>query len=150
MRLLVSKSAHQLLIPVCSPVLWYQQLVTRSGPCAIGFTSSICVYKALVPETCLFYLPSVNESACMRAEHCSGVAGDSCSAGPCQSGGTCTVTGSSYSCTCPAGYTGANCQYQACSQCRSMCDCNTGNNVYSLLLAKIVQTRKIHIRYERA
>ncbi|WP_437931582.1 DNRLRE domain-containing protein [Sorangium sp. So ce291] len=33
-----------------------------------------------------------------------------CTAAPCQNGGTCASSGSSYTCACPAGYTGTNCQ----------------------------------------
>ena len=35
-----------------------------------------------------------------------------CSPNPCKNGGTCQDTICSYSCTCPNGYTGTNCQYQ--------------------------------------
>lgn len=33
-----------------------------------------------------------------------------CDSNPCHNGGTCTISGSSYACTCPPGYTGNICQ----------------------------------------
>jgi hypothetical protein len=33
-----------------------------------------------------------------------------CRNSPCQNGAICTDTGNSYICTCPPGYSGANCQ----------------------------------------
>jgi hypothetical protein len=33
-----------------------------------------------------------------------------CANTPCLNGGTCTIVGSSYQCTCPSGYYGAQCQ----------------------------------------
>jgi hypothetical protein len=35
-----------------------------------------------------------------------------CSPNPCQNAGTCAVSGTSYTCTCPDGYTGTNCETQ--------------------------------------
>ena len=34
-----------------------------------------------------------------------------CASSPCQNGGTCTVVGSGYQCTCPTLYFGIDCQY---------------------------------------
>ena len=35
---------------------------------------------------------------------------DPCHSGPCHNGGVCSSSGSSYSCTCGAGWTGNNCE----------------------------------------
>ena len=35
---------------------------------------------------------------------------DDCAPNPCQNGGTCTDGANSYTCTCAAGFTGANCE----------------------------------------
>jgi len=45
-----------------------------------------------------------------------------CSSNPCQNGGTCGASANSYTCTCPSGYDGANCQnsYAVCSSSSSI------------------------------
>jgi hypothetical protein len=48
--------------------------------------------------------------ACCTGSCVSGTCDDLCSPNPCQNGGTCAVTNSSYTCTCTGGYTGTNCE----------------------------------------
>ena len=37
-----------------------------------------------------------------------------CTSNPCQNGGTCAVTGNQYTCDCPTGYFGTNCEERTC------------------------------------
>ncbi|VDI41099.1 Hypothetical predicted protein, partial [Mytilus galloprovincialis] len=56
-----------------------------------------------------------------------------CHVGPCQNDGTCSVSGSTYSCACTLGYYGTDCESKACKQntCQNGGTCNpTGGSNY--------------------
>ena len=46
-----------------------------------------------------------------------------CGSNPCQNGGTCTPSGTTFTCSCPSTHTGDRCQTQ-----------NDGNDLYIMLL----------------
>lgn len=57
-----------------------------------------------------------------------------CNPNPCKNSGTCAVTGSSYECTCPSGWTGSTCDVktQSCqpNPCQNGGTCNIiGNSI---------------------
>jgi hypothetical protein len=66
-------------------------------------------------------------------------AGDNCSAGPCQNGGVCSDTGTSYSCSCADGYSGDACETNIddCdpNPCQNGGGCSDGVNSYSCVCA---------------
>lgn len=54
---------------------------------------------------------------CCSGSCVNGTCVDPCASEPCQNGGTCTADGSSYTCACPEGFTGTNCEEPAGSNC---------------------------------
>lgn len=78
------------------------------GTCADGNHNGVCDdYEPAPPPACSAGYTCVNLPGSYRCD-------SPCASNPCLNGGTCTVGGSGYTCTCTSAFTGARCESSAC------------------------------------
>ena len=77
---------------------------------SVNFFNKLCLMKFIGWENIL-YLVWVSLSNCMFVlSYYNGIEKDSCFPNPCQHGGDCSVSGSSFDCSCAVGWKGERCE----------------------------------------
>uniref|UniRef100_A0A8C0GY29 Neurogenic locus notch homolog protein 2 n=1 Tax=Chelonoidis abingdonii TaxID=106734 RepID=A0A8C0GY29_CHEAB len=110
--------------------------------CALGFTGEDCRYSeshicfvshpCLNGGTCQLLLQDTYECVCppgYAGKDCQWI--DACMSQPCANGSTCITSGSGFSCTCLAGYTGPKCEIDL-NECATPGQCQNGGTCHNL------------------
>ncbi len=102
-----------------------------AGPIALHLSASSCSSEAAAPVTYAMGSPADHAACQQMVDAMIALNGltcdlDNCAAVPCQNGGTCTGDADGYTCACPAGWTGTNCEVDV-DECAGGDPCNIGS-----------------------